>query len=111
MGIASLGLALSANAANVNLGAAGGALVFDPAEITIKSGETVTWTNKIGFPHNVVFDEDGIPVSTPSLHLACKHLSRAVLPHVTARRMTGVEPQAQGVAHDAVLVIHHVRRT
>ena len=63
VGIASLGLALSANAASVKLGAAGGALVFDPAEVTIKSGETVTWTNNIGFPHNVVFDEDGIPVS------------------------------------------------
>ena len=62
MGIASLGLALSANAASVKLGATGGALVFDPAEVTIKSGETVTWTNNIGFPHNVVFDEDGIPV-------------------------------------------------
>ncbi len=63
MGIASLGLALSANAANVKLGATGGALVFDPAEVTIKSGETVTWTNNIGFPHNIVFDEDNIPVS------------------------------------------------
>ena len=63
VGIATLGLALSANAANVKLGAAGGALVFEPAEVTIKSGETVTWTNNIGFPHNVVFDEDNIPVS------------------------------------------------
>ncbi len=63
MGLATLGLALSANAANVKLGAAGGALVFEPAEVTIKSGETVTWTNNIGFPHNVVFDEDNIPVS------------------------------------------------
>lgn len=63
VGIASLGLALSANAANVKLGATGGALVFDPAEVTIKSGETVTWTNNIGYPHNIVFDEDNIPVS------------------------------------------------
>ena len=67
VGIASLGLALSANAASVKLGATGGALVFDPAEVTIKSGETVTWTNNIGFPHNVVFDEDGIPVIISSL--------------------------------------------
>ena len=74
MGIASLGLALSANAASVKLGAAGGALVFDPAEVTIKSGETVTWTNNIGFPHNVVFDEDGIPVILSSLlHLHMHH--------------------------------------
>ena len=62
MGIATLGLALSANAANVKLGADGGALVFDPATVTIKAGETVTWTNNVGFPHNVVFDEDSIPV-------------------------------------------------
>ena len=62
MGIASLGLALSANAASVKLGADGGALVFEPATITIKAGESVTWTNNVGFPHNVVFDEDAIPV-------------------------------------------------
>jgi plastocyanin len=34
-----------------------GALVFDPATITIAKGETVTWTNNAGFPHNIVFDE------------------------------------------------------
>ena len=74
VGVASLGLALSANAASVKLGAAGGALVFEPAEVTIKSGETVTWTNNIGFPHNVVFDEDGIPVNPLSLlHLHVHH--------------------------------------
>ena len=69
VGIATLGLALSANAANVKLGAAGGALVFEPSEVTIKSGETVTWTNNIGFPHNVVFDEDNIPVSASAIML------------------------------------------
>ncbi len=62
VGIASLGLALSANAASVKLGGDGGALIFDPATITIKAGESVTWTNNVGFPHNVVFDEDAIPV-------------------------------------------------
>ena len=36
--------------------------MFDPATVTIKAGETVTWTNNVGFPHNVVFDEDSIPV-------------------------------------------------
>jgi plastocyanin len=34
-----------------------GALVFDPATITIAKGETITWTNNAGFPHNIVFDE------------------------------------------------------
>lgn len=46
--IATLGLALSANAAAVKLGTDGGGLVFDPAEVTIKAGESVTWTNNAG---------------------------------------------------------------
>ena len=85
VGIATLGLALSANAANVKLGAAGGALVFEPAEVTIKSGETVTWTNNIGFPHNVVFDEDNIPVSLTfnpkTMSLGVQHCVRPARRH------------------------------
>ena len=48
MSIATLGLALSANAASVKLGTDAGGLVFDPDTVTIKSGETVTWTNNAG---------------------------------------------------------------
>ena len=70
VGIASLGLALTAHAANVKLGAEGGGLAFDPSTVTIKAGESVTWINNVGFPHNVVFDEDDIPVSTRDVPLA-----------------------------------------
>merc|ERR1719198_1015602 len=51
----------SANAATVKLGSDSGALVFEPSTITISKGETVTFVNNRGFPHNVVFDEDEIP--------------------------------------------------
>nr|P00300.1 RecName: Full=Plastocyanin [[Chlorella] fusca] len=45
----------------VKLGADSGALVFEPSSVTIKAGETVTWVNNAGFPHNIVFDEDEVP--------------------------------------------------
>lgn len=57
-----MALALAANAAEVKLGGDDGSLVFVPAELTIKAGETVTWKNNRGFPHNVMFDEDAVPV-------------------------------------------------
>lgn len=36
--------------------------MFEPANVTVKAGEAITWTNNAGFPHNVVFDEDEVPV-------------------------------------------------
>merc|ERR1712226_1173066 len=52
--------ALVSAAANVNMGDAG-KLVFNPAEITICKGDTVTWTIESGAPHNIVFKEDDCP--------------------------------------------------
>lgn len=29
--------------------------------MTIAKGESITWVNNVGFPHNIVFDEDAVP--------------------------------------------------
>jgi plastocyanin len=50
-----------ANAADVKLGSDSGQLVFVPDEITVKVGDSVTWTGNKGLPHNVVFDEENVP--------------------------------------------------
>jgi plastocyanin len=63
------GLALStvnapgfaADTKTVKMGSDSGQLVFVPDELKICKGDTVTWTNNKGGPHNVVFDEDAIP--------------------------------------------------
>jgi len=47
--------------AEVKLGSDGGGLVFVPDKLTVKAGESVTFKNNVGFPHNVVFDEDAVP--------------------------------------------------
>jgi len=59
--VATLAVAFSAHAANVQMGGAGGVLAFIPEELSVSAGETVTFTNKAGFPHNIVFDEDAVP--------------------------------------------------
>uniref|UniRef100_A0ACD5XXR3 Uncharacterized protein n=1 Tax=Avena sativa TaxID=4498 RepID=A0ACD5XXR3_AVESA len=58
---ASAMLSGTALAQDVLLGASGGVLVFEPNEFSVKSGETITFKNNAGYPHNVVFDEDAVP--------------------------------------------------
>ena len=43
------------------MGTDAGQLVFVPDEVKICSGDSVTWVNNKGGPHNVVFDEEAIP--------------------------------------------------
>ena len=50
----SMTLAAQAYAADIQMGA-GGNLVFEPNELTISVGDTVTFTNGELPPHNVVF--------------------------------------------------------
>jgi amicyanin len=37
---------------------------YDPAEVVVAVGATVTWVNRSGFPHNVVFDGGVLPPSS-----------------------------------------------
>merc|ERR1719502_2447271 len=53
--------AFAAETKTVKMGTDAGQLVFVPDEIKICKGDSVTWTNNKGGPHNVVFDEDAIP--------------------------------------------------
>lgn len=59
--VATLAVAFSANAANIKMGGDGGELAFIPSSVTVSAGETITFTNNAGFPHNIVFDEDAVP--------------------------------------------------
>eukprot|EP00798_Chlamydomonas_sp_ICE-L_P002440 gene2440-8764_t len=60
--ISSLALTLAAHAdATVKLGSDNGSLIFEPSTTTIKAGESVTFINNAGYPHNIIFDEDEAP--------------------------------------------------
>eukprot|EP01026_Neomeris_dumetosa_P019338 TRINITY_DN177_c1_g1_i4.p2 TRINITY_DN177_c1_g1~~TRINITY_DN177_c1_g1_i4.p2 ORF type:complete len:156 (-),score=24.15 TRINITY_DN177_c1_g1_i4:125-592(-) len=61
IGAASTAIAFQANALDIKMGADDGSLVFVPAKASVKSGETITWINNKGFPHNIIFDEDEVP--------------------------------------------------
>jgi plastocyanin len=61
----------AAQTAAVKMGSDSGQLVFSPDEIKICKGDSITWTNNKGGPHNVVFDEEAIPsgVTTESVSM------------------------------------------
>eukprot|EP00798_Chlamydomonas_sp_ICE-L_P008040 gene8040-1274_t len=60
--ISSLALTMAAHAdATVKLGSDNGSLAFEPSTTTIKAGESVTFVNNAGYPHNIIFDEDEVP--------------------------------------------------
>jgi plastocyanin len=45
----------------VKMGSDSGLLVFEPANLTVKAGDTVTWVNNKMAPHNVIFDDSSVP--------------------------------------------------
>jgi plastocyanin len=51
-----------------------------PSTVTVKAGESVTFVNNAGFPHNIVFDEDAVPVSARWGGLVGRREARPRLP-------------------------------
>ncbi|MEL6382766.1 MAG: plastocyanin [Cyanobacteria bacterium J06626_18] len=51
----------SATDYEVKMGSDSGLLMFEPANLTVKAGDTVTWVNNKMAPHNVIFDGNQIP--------------------------------------------------
>ena len=49
----------SAETFTVKMGADNGMLAFEPANLTVKAGDTVKWVNNKLPPHNVMFEGDG----------------------------------------------------
>jgi plastocyanin len=63
-------LADGAMAQEVLLGANDGALVCEPNEFIVKSGDTITFKNNAGYLHNIVFDEDEVPSSVDASRIS-----------------------------------------
>uniref|UniRef100_A0A7N0V3N8 Plastocyanin n=1 Tax=Kalanchoe fedtschenkoi TaxID=63787 RepID=A0A7N0V3N8_KALFE len=59
---ASAVLASNAMAIEVMLGSDDGGLAFVPDAFSVAPGEQIVFKNNAGFPHNIVFDEDEVPV-------------------------------------------------
>ena len=64
----------------VKLGSDKGMLVFEPAKITIKPGDTVEWVNNKVPPHNVVFDAANNPSKSADLAKSLSHKQLLMTP-------------------------------
>lgn len=64
--VAAVAVSMPAFAVTIKLGGDDGALAFVPASVTVKSGEAIEFVNNAGFPHNIIFDEDNVPVCPSS---------------------------------------------
>lgn len=57
----------------VKMGSDSGLLVFEPANLTVEPGDTVTWVNNKMAPHNVVFDKNQVPDKSSDLAKSISH--------------------------------------
>lgn len=70
----------SAETYTVKMGGDNGMLVFQPAKLTVKPGDTVKWViNKVP-PHNVVFDATAIPGQDKALAKSLSHQQMEMSP-------------------------------
>ncbi|HIK54354.1 MAG TPA: plastocyanin [Synechococcales cyanobacterium M55_K2018_004] len=63
----------SAETFTVKMGTDGGLLQFEPANLTIHSGDKVVWQNNKLPPHNVVFDDKQVPGASKELAAKLSH--------------------------------------
>ncbi len=90
-------------------GANDGSLAFVPKEVTVASGSTITFKNNVGFPHNVVFDEDDVPEGVDADAISVGSLNSPDSTHVITLTVPGTysyvcEPH-QGVGMVGIITV------
>jgi plastocyanin len=64
----------------IKMGGDNGMLVFEPAKLEVKPGDTVKWVvNKVP-PHNVIFDDTAIPGKDKALAKSLSHPNMEMTP-------------------------------
>jgi plastocyanin len=56
----------AAETVTVKMGADNGMLAFQPANVTVKAGDTVKWVNNKLPPHNIVFEDKALSAKSHS---------------------------------------------
>ncbi len=69
-------------------------LAFSPAGLTIKSGDTITWTNKDAVAHQIISDS-GNEISSPSLSQGTPYSHKFTTPG-TYRYHCSIHPSMTG---------------
>lgn len=63
----------AAETITVKMGSDSGMLMFEPANITVHTGDTVKWVNNKLPPHNIMFDDKQVPNADKELATKLSH--------------------------------------